>query len=145
MAQIMKYNLLGYSFLGHLCDYIVRYYTTTFGLGAAEGGESSGSRTACVVTARQAVEGAHAGPRRLCGGGSKARHGEGGVDGATTVGAEGNGGRGDEHGRRYDGGCGGGGDGATAGAQRVHAPGLRWADTSEGCRQEATSKWPRRR
>ena len=32
MAQIVKYNLLGYSLLRHLCDYIVRYYTTTFGL-----------------------------------------------------------------------------------------------------------------
>ena len=32
MAQIVKYNLLGYSLLRHSCDYIIRYYTTTFGL-----------------------------------------------------------------------------------------------------------------
>ena len=32
MAQIVTYNLLGYSLHPHSCDYIIRYYTTNFGL-----------------------------------------------------------------------------------------------------------------
>ena len=32
MAQIVTYNLLGYSLHPHSCDYIFRYYTTNFGL-----------------------------------------------------------------------------------------------------------------